>query len=137
MLRTRFFRGLGAIGTATAATCAYCLLISVETVWAGLFVVPLVAPSVALFILLEKRGPLGLFAYLGFILPVVIILAACWCEAQSIRYQLIQDGSAEVLTYVSEILTVGALAAFAFLAISSGSGKGAGVFISTGIGKPK
>jgi len=91
VLRSSLWRGGGAIVAATGVACLYCAVVSAETAWFGLLVGPFVAPSVVLFLIVERACSRRLPKYLGFFVPVAVILGACFYQVGSLRSQAVVE----------------------------------------------
>jgi hypothetical protein len=119
MFRKTVWRGGWAIVVAAAGACTYCAVVSFETVPFGMFVIPLVVPSILLFLVLERVCPTRLPKYLGFLLPMLLIVGWGSFEIWSLRRQEmvegLSDGSADFTSYFLECYGVGFCSALAFL----------------------
>ena len=119
MVRKIVWRGGWAIVVATAVACLYCAVVSAETALFGLLVGPFVAPSVVLFLILERTSPTRLPKYLGFFLPMLLILGGCFYRVWSLRSQAvpegISEGADEIFLYFARCYFVALCFAFAFL----------------------
>ncbi|HBO43609.1 MAG TPA: hypothetical protein DD670_06705 [Planctomycetaceae bacterium] len=118
-LRKGVWRGIWAIIGATAVGCLYCAIRSVETAPFGLIVSPFVGTSVVLFILLEVVCSGRLPKYLGFFIPTIIVVGACYYGVWSLRSEAarrgISDGGDDLLVYFVECYVVSLCFAIAFL----------------------
>ena len=119
MFRRTVWLGGWAVVAATAAACLYCTIRSLETTLFGMFVIPFVAPSVVLFLILEGTCLTRLPKYLGFFLPMFVIVGACFYQICSLRSQAVldgySDGGADALVYFVECYVLGLCCAFACL----------------------
>jgi len=61
----------------------------------GVVVIPFAAPSVILFLLLETTCSTRFPKYLGFFLPVLVIVGGCSFEIWSLRSQWLLEGTSD------------------------------------------
>ncbi len=119
MLRKTVWRGGWAIIGAMAVACLYCAVVDMETTPFGLLVGPFVAPSVVLFLILESTSSARWPKYLGFFLPMFLIVAACFYQICSLRSQVVpqrlSDGADQMIAYFVECYAIGQYFAFGFL----------------------
>ncbi len=114
--KTVWLRGWWTLVAATAAICLYCAILSVETTLFGPFVIPFIAVSVVLFLLLEDICLRRLPKYLGFFVPVCVIGGALFCQMWSLRSQAARiahsDGADQMIALFLECYGIGLCVAF-------------------------
>jgi hypothetical protein len=119
MFRKTVWRGASAIVAATAVACLYCAVVSVETTPFGLLVGPLVALSVVPFLTLESICVARWPKYLGFFLPVLLMVGGCLYQIWLLRLQAaradVSEGAEEMVVYFTQCYGLGLCFAFGYL----------------------
>lgn len=111
-LRTTIFKGLLGSGASAMASCTYCAITDLETTPFGLIASLFVVPSIALFLLLERRGSTPQPKCLGFLVPARLVGLLTACQLTALQDgRGYSDGSHDMLMYFAEAYVAGLIGA--------------------------
>ncbi len=110
--------GLDILATAVVA-CIYCATVSIETILLGLIATLFISPSIFSFLFLEHFYSNRYVKFLGFFLPVIVIVALVFYQLLTLHSQTsgagVSDGTSDVLVFFVKCYAIGLCGAFALL----------------------